>query len=186
MSKGLLVGVALLSAVGINQSLAQTSNPAPPPATQAPTVNPAPAADTARSGPTDNQIGDEVDARIAKLKADLRLTADQDGNWAGLQTGLHDYGVNQIKSHLNYRNSREDRREERRDAKDRDEARGKNDTVQPTAIAQMRSEADELSARAADLKKLADAAEPIYRSLDDSQRRVLVRFMRTGFERGMR
>jgi hypothetical protein len=42
----------------------------------------------------------------------------------------------------------------------------------------MRSEADYLSDRAGDLRKLADAAGPLYGSLDDGQRRRFLEFLR--------
>jgi hypothetical protein len=47
----------------------------------------------------------------------------------------------------------------------------------------MRMKADDLSARGASLKKLADAAEPLYGSLDDRQKRELVQFLTTDFEK---
>ena len=46
----------------------------------------------------------------------------------------------------------------------------------------MRVMADMLSARGASLKKLADAAEPLYGSLDDRQKHELFQFLRTDFE----
>ena len=39
---------------------------------------------------TPNQIVDMADARIAQLKADLRLTPDQDKNWDAFRSALHD------------------------------------------------------------------------------------------------
>jgi hypothetical protein len=39
---------------------------------------------------TANQILDVADARIARFKADLRLTPDQSKNWGAVQTALHD------------------------------------------------------------------------------------------------
>ena len=51
----------------------------------------------------------------------------------------------------------------------------------PDDIALLREMADSLSARGA-LKKLADAADPLYASLDDRQRRELFQFLRTDFE----
>lgn len=47
----------------------------------------------------------------------------------------------------------------------------------------MRTMADDLTARGAALKKLADAAEPLYGSLDDRQKNELIRFLRITFER---
>jgi hypothetical protein len=43
----------------------------------------------------------------------------------------------------------------------------------------MRRHADSLTNMAADLRKIADASEPLYRLLDSSQRQVLIRFVST-------
>jgi hypothetical protein len=151
-----LSGAALLSAVQVNGSSAQTGNP--PPAMQS-DAKPVPNAQADRNGPTDNQIANDVDAKIARLKAELRLTPDQEKNWPGLETALHDYGIDQFKMMIAGRSARQDRDE------------------RPNDIAMIRSEADQLTSRAASLKKLADAADPIYGGLDDHQRRRLVQFM---------
>ena len=45
----------------------------------------------------------------------------------------------------------------------------------------MRADADALDQRAAALKKLADAAQPIYASLDERQRKRLVQYIEQGF-----
>jgi zinc resistance-associated protein len=49
----------------------------------------------------------------------------------------------------------------------------------PTEIQALRDEADGLSRRADDLKKIADAAQPLFASLDDPQRRQLMTFIRS-------
>jgi hypothetical protein len=53
----------------------------------------------------------------------------------------------------------------------------------PNDIVMMRAMADELTASGANLKKLADAAEPLYDSLDDRQKHELFQFLRSDFER---
>jgi hypothetical protein len=35
---------------------------------------------------TANQLSDQVDAQTARIRADLRLTPDQEKNWAGFET----------------------------------------------------------------------------------------------------
>ncbi len=55
------------------------------------------------------------------------------------------------------------------------------------AIARLRARADAMTQRAADLKKLADAAEPLYRTLSDDQKHrlhILVRMMHRGHHHG--
>jgi hypothetical protein len=156
MSCGVLLGVA-----GVNGALAETGDAAPPKQSQ-----PKPS-QAEQTGPTDNQIADDVDARIAWLKAELRLTLDQDKNWASLQTALHDYGIGQFKSLMAGRSAYQDRRER----EDR-----------PNDLALMRDEATQLTLRAVSLQRLADAAEPLYDSLDNRQRHRLIQLMRTEFE----
>ena len=51
-----------------------------------------------RSASTINQSTDRADARIAILKADLRLSSDQAQHWAGLESVLHDIVAKRAKS----------------------------------------------------------------------------------------
>lgn len=168
-----IAGVALLGAAGLDASRAQAPEKTPeksPPAQAEPMMKSQPA-QAEQTGPTDNQIANDVDARIALLKASLRLTVDQEKNWPGLQTVLHDYGIAQLKAALE-----NPERPRRRDREDQDRGERPND------IALLREMADNLTARGASLKKLADAAEPLYASLDDRQRHDLLQFLRTDFE----
>jgi hypothetical protein len=109
---------------------------------------------------TPNQVSDRVDARIATLKADLRLTPEQDQNWPGVAGVLHDLGVKAAAERLNLRDERA--REDR--AAD--------------FVAQMRRLADYHSQRAEALRRLADAVDPFFTSLDDLQKRRFVAFLR--------
>jgi hypothetical protein len=166
MKNLLIIGMASAALIGfanVNVSIAQTGGA------------PAPAQSEQKKGPGDNQIANDVDARIARLKANLRLTVDQEKNWPGLQTALHDYGVGQL-NHAMESGTRPSRR-------DREE---QSQSDRPNDIAIMRKMADSLTARGASLKKLADAADPLYGSLDDRQRSELFQFLRTDFERRRR
>jgi hypothetical protein len=124
-----------------------------------------------KTGPAENQIANEVDARIAQLKANLNLTVDQEKNWSGLQSALHDYGIGQMNRAVE-RENRPSRREREQQGEDR-----------PNDIALLRTMADDFTATGASLKKLADAAEPLYGSLDDRQKHELFHFLRTDFEK---
>jgi len=42
-----------------------------------------------------NQISDQVDARIARIRADLRLTPEQEKNWTGFESAMRDIGKKQ-------------------------------------------------------------------------------------------
>jgi hypothetical protein len=162
MKKFILIGLASAALTGfplLNGSIAQTNDQTPA------------AASEQNAGPADNQIANEVDARIAHLKAHLNLSVDQEKNWPGLQSALHDYGVGQLKHAIENEN-RPSRREREQQARER-----------PNDIAVLRTMADNLTARGASLKKLADAAEPLYATLDDGQKHELFQFLRSDFEK---
>jgi hypothetical protein len=91
-----------------------------------------------------------TDARIAGLKAGLKLNAEQEKNWPAVETAIRDLAK-----------QRADRMSERRNAR----------ASAPDAIARLRNGATAMNARADGLKKLADAADPLYKSLDDGQKR---------------
>lgn len=139
-----------------------------------------------RGPPTASQIGDQVDARIAKLKADLRLTEDQSRNWGSVQTALHDIGVNRA---TRFYQREQPAADTQRDANapppshdanaPPSDARDANRSRMPDIAEYMRREADDLSGRAADLRKLADATGPFYSSLDDGQKRRFIEFLRS-------
>jgi hypothetical protein len=97
-----------------------------------------------------------ADARIAALKAGLKLTPEQEKNWPAVEAAIRDLA----KARFDRMNAR---REARRDGDDR--------RVDP--IQRLRQRADVMTERAAGLKKLADASEPLYKSLDEAQKRRL-------------
>jgi zinc resistance-associated protein len=100
-----------------------------------------------------------LDARVAALHAGLRLTADQEKSWPAFEQAYRDVAKLRMQ-----RRSRE---------------RAEQQMVDPIQRAQRG--ADALAARSAALKKYADAASPLYQSLDNNQKRrfaVLSRFHR--------
>src|SRR5215469_9041611 len=105
-----------------------------------------------------------TDARIAGLKAGLALTPDQEKNWAPVEQAIRDMAQ--------ARQARWAARRERREHED--------------AIARLRGRADAMTQRASDLKKLADAAEPLYRTLSDDQKRRLHILVRATMHHGGR
>ena len=116
-----------------------------------------------------------TDARIAGLKAGLKLTAEQEKNWPAFEAALRD----RSKERADQMQARAEQRQTRRNNREQGQA---ND-ARPDAIARLRQGADAMTGRAAGLKKLADAAEPLYKSLDDGQKRrlaMLTRNMRPG------
>jgi hypothetical protein len=104
---------------------------------------------------TASQITDQAAARAAQMKADLRLTPEQDKNWSGFQEAVVDVWKKQAEHRIAWRNARANQA----------------DQANADLIEQMRKDADDEVARGNDRKKLADAAQPLYASLDDQQKR---------------
>jgi len=117
--------------------------------------------------PTPAQIAENAgamsDARIAALKAGLRMTPDQEKLWPGVESALHELSQERI-----------DRRTERFEQK----AEKKDDKARPNPIDRMRERADAMIERGDTLKKLVAAADPLYQSLDDGQKHRFNRLFR--------
>ena len=99
-----------------------------------------------------------ADARIAAVKAGLKLTPDQDKLWPPVETAVRDFA----KLRIERANARMQAR------KDRDAERPKVDLV-----TRLHQRADNMATTAAALKKIADAADPLYKTLDEGQKRRL-------------
>ncbi len=116
---------------------------------------------------TAEQIVANSDAYIERIKTELNLTPEQEKNWYGFSSAMHYLGHNGAER-LNLR-----------------VARAKRDPPDDI-IEQMRNEAQFLIDRAADQRNVADAAEPLYSSLDDKQKQTFIQEMvRLSHERGM-
>ncbi|WOJ89164.1 hypothetical protein RZS28_15345 [Methylocapsa polymorpha] len=136
-----------------------------------------------------NQIVDRAEARIAELKANLRLSDEQAKHWPGLESALRDIATKRAKSVAGNEAPQTGRSatessdaaaprvaEEDADVAARRERDARNNS-QPDDITAMQREADALAARSANLRQISDAAKPLYDSLDDHQRRLLVQFV---------
>ncbi len=97
-----------------------------------------------------------ADARIAAVHAGLKLTADQEKLWPPVEAAVRDFAKMRI-----------DRANARMNAKQDDEQK----PVDP--VARLRDRAERMASTAAALKKIADAADPLYKTLDDGQKRRL-------------
>lgn len=95
------------------------------------------------------------DARIAALKAGLRLTAEQEKLWPAVEAALQEAAKERMEN-------RAERRAERADM-----PKGER----PDVIERLRAQADGMVERGQMMKKVADAAAPLYDSLDGSQQR---------------
>jgi gas vesicle protein len=129
----------------------------------------APAVLTQDGAPTlsAEQIVANSDADIDRIKSELNLTPEQEKNWTAFNSAMHYLGHNGA-DRLNLRIARA-----QRDPPD-------------DIIEQMRNEAQFLNDRAVDQRGVADAAEPLFTSLNDKQKAVFIQEMvRLSHERGL-
>jgi zinc resistance-associated protein len=105
------------------------------------------------AGRSQDDVGAWVNSDFGRLKDMLRLTPEQGRNWPAFESALRDL----IKLRL-------DRSADLRDR-----------PLPGTPVERLRRRADELSGVTAALKRLADAAESLYASLDDGQKQQFAR-----------
>ena len=109
-----------------------------------------------------------VDARIAAVHAGLKLNADQEKLWPPVETAVRDFAKLRI-----------DRANARMNAP--------ADSAKPDdPVTRLRERADTMAASAAAMKKIADAADPLYKTLDEGQKRrlAILTHMERRFGRG--
>ncbi|MBN8988833.1 MAG: Spy/CpxP family protein refolding chaperone [Rhizobiales bacterium] len=99
-----------------------------------------------------------ADARIAAIHAGLKLTADQEKLWPAVETAVREFAKLRI-----------DRANARMNAPQGDSAAQKPDDP----VARLLERADNMATTAAAMKKVAEAADPLYKTLDDGQKRRL-------------
>jgi len=112
--------------------------------------------------PTAEDITAFGEARIAALHAGLKLTAEQEKNWPPVEAAL---------------------RELAKQRSERFAARASADRPKDP-IERLNLRAEVMGQRAATLKKLADAAGPLYKSLDESQKHRFMMLARLGEHAG--
>jgi len=116
---------------------------------------------------TAEQIVANSDANIERIKKELNLTPVQEKHWSAFNSAMHYLGHNGA-DRLKLRVARA-----QRDPPD-------------DIIEQMRNEAQFLNDRALDQRNVADAAEPLFSSLDDKQKQIFINEMvRLSHERGL-
>jgi hypothetical protein len=131
-------------------ALAQANNPAEPPAT----------------GWMQHWAVDRealLDAKLGGLKAGLRLTPDQEKLWPPFESAVRDAA----QMRMEHMQAMMERMEEMRRA-DNDMEEG--EAMSP--VDRLDRMASRLTQAGAALQKVADAAKPLYASLDDSQKRI--------------
>jgi hypothetical protein len=99
-----------------------------------------------------------ADARIAAVHAGLKLTADQEKLWPPVEAAVREFAKLRI-----------DRANARMNPPRDDSSQQKPDDP----VARLRDRAENMAASAAAMKKIADAADPLYKTLDDGQKRRL-------------
>ena len=99
-----------------------------------------------------------ADARIAAVKAGLKLTPDQEKLWPPVEAAVRDFA----KLRIDRANARMKAENDQTDQQKVDDP-----------VARLRERADNMATSAAALKKIADAADPLYKTLDDGQKRRL-------------
>jgi hypothetical protein len=102
-----------------------------------------------------------LDARMAALHAGLKLTPDQEKSWSAFEQGYRALATTREEQMSAFRGGRENDRA--------------SDPIQ-----RAQREGDFLSKRGAALKQYADAAAPLYQSLDDGQKQRFEVLMRAG------
>jgi hypothetical protein len=118
--------------------------------------------DHARMSPEDRAAF--ADARIAAVHAGLKLTPDQEKLWPAVETAVRDFA----KLRIDRANARMKASQD--DSKDAQKQDSRN-LADP--VARLRERADTMATTAAALKKIADAADPLYKTLDEGQKRRL-------------
>jgi len=120
-----------------------------------------------------------TDARIAAVKAGLKLNADQEKLWPPVETAVRDFA----KLRIDRANARMNA--QRGDSSDPQQQDSQNPR---DPVARLRDRAESMAASAAAMTRIADAADPLYKTLDEGQKRrlaILTRMDR-GFGGGWR
>jgi LTXXQ motif family protein len=121
--------------------------------------------------PTAADLKSLTDARVAMIKAALQLTPDQEKYWPAVEDAIRASAKN--------RQARFERVAELRDSGPMEALHERN----PVELMQRRAES--LSQRAADLKQVAGAWEPLYKTLSQDQKKRMA-FVTVVAARGIR
>ncbi|MFG1401657.1 Spy/CpxP family protein refolding chaperone [Xanthobacter sediminis] len=147
----LIAGSAIAHAAG--PADATPPQGTPPAAAQA--ASPAPGA----AGMSSKRAA-AFDAHLADLKSSLKLTADQEKLWPAFETTLRKVAQDRT-AHM------AERRAERQAARESGQR-----PARPDMVTRVRTAADRMAAVSAELRQVADALDPLYKSFDASQKRT--------------
>jgi zinc resistance-associated protein len=116
-----------------------------------------------------------LDAKLAGLRAGLRLTSDQEKLWPPFESAIRDAA----KLHMEQMKAMMERMRKMHETMMQGEP---GETVSP--IDRLEAIGQHMSARGAAIEKVAEAGKPLYASLDDSQKRRFVMLGRALFMMG--
>jgi hypothetical protein len=100
-----------------------------------------------------------LDARIAGIHAGLKLTTDQEKLWPPVESAVRDFAKMRMDRANAWQKAQQDTQSQPKPEAD--------------PVTRLRERADNMATSAAALKKIADAADPLYKTLDDGQKRRL-------------
>ena len=121
--------------------------------------------------PNATDLKNLTDARVSVIKAALQLTAEQEKLWPAVEEAIRTRAKN--------RQARWERLAALRDDGPMEALQGRN------IVELMQRRAEALGQRAADLKKVADAWEPLYKTLSEDQKKRMA-FVTVVAARGIR
>ena len=109
-----------------------------------------------------------IDSRIAGFKALLRLTPDQERLWPPVEAAVREAAQQRFARMAQMREMRQQRQQGQ---------------AQPDPVTRLRAASDRMAEGAASMRKIADAAQPLYASLDAAQKARIDRLMSRRFMR---
>jgi hypothetical protein len=121
-----------------------------------------------------------LDAKLAGLKAGLKLTSDQDKLWPPFETAVRDAATLHMERMKSMMEHMQKMREMMQDMQKSEEKKseGMNETTAPgqamSPVDRLGAMGQRMSEHGAAITKIADAAKPLYASLDNSQKRLFV------------
>jgi hypothetical protein len=109
-----------------------------------------------------------LDAKIAAVHAGLKLTPDQEKLWPTVESAVRDL----VKLRIDRANARM-KAQDGSPADQKPDAQKQDGQQAEDPVARLRERADTMAVTAEAMKKIADAADPLYKTLDDGQKRRL-------------
>ena len=131
-----------------------------------------------------------LDAKLAGLKAGLKLTSDQDKLWPPFETAVRDAAklhMDHMKSMMEHMQKMRGMMEGMQKSEEK-KSEGMNETPAPgqtmSPVDRLEAMGQRMSEHGAAMTKVAEAAKPLYASLDDSQKRLFALLGREMFMMG--